>query len=121
MRPKQALRPCVMLLVACQLAAAVAQPLTERGWKTYQDNRYAFRYPAGLVTTSHPNGVVELHSLDKEFRMRASARTNSENDTVQSAWQQRPKEQKDQLAEQHQLSSPLEISDDDVLAESKSA
>ncbi|MGH6610412.1 MAG: PASTA domain-containing protein, partial [Burkholderiaceae bacterium] len=45
-----------------------------------------------LVTTSHPNGVVELHSVDREFRMRASARINSEKDTVQSAWQQRLKE-----------------------------
>lgn len=68
------------------------EPLNERGWKTYQDNRYAFRYPAGLVTTSHRNGVVELHSVDREFRMRASARINSEKDTVQSAWQQRLKE-----------------------------
>ncbi len=68
------------------------EPLDERGWKTYQDNRYAFRYPAGLVTTSHRSGVVELHSLDREFRMRASARINSEKDTVQSAWQQRLKE-----------------------------
>ena len=68
------------------------EPLDERGWKLYQDNRYAFRYPAGLVTTSHSNGVVELHSLDREFRMRASARINSEKDTVESAWQQHLKE-----------------------------
>lgn len=68
------------------------KPLEERGWSAYQDNQYTFRYPAGLVTTSHLNGVVELHSLDQEFRMRASARINSENDTVQSAWQQRVKE-----------------------------
>ncbi len=92
MRAKQALRRCVMLLVACPLAAAVAQPLDERGWKTYRDNRYAFRYPAGLVTTSHPDGGVELHSLDREFHLRASSRINSEKDTVQSAWQQRLKE-----------------------------
>ena len=68
------------------------EPLGERGWKTYQDKLYAFRYPAGLVTTSHPNGVVELQSLDQEFRIRASSRVNSENGTVQSAWQQRLKE-----------------------------
>ncbi len=68
------------------------EPLDERGWKTYQDNRYAFRYPAGLLTTSHGNGVVELHSLDREFGMRASARINSEKDTVESAWQQGLKE-----------------------------
>ena len=68
------------------------EPLDERGWQIYQDNRYAFRYPAGLVTTSHRNGVVELHSLDQEFRMRASAGINSQKDTVQSAWQQRLKE-----------------------------
>ena len=68
------------------------KPLDERGWKTYQDNRFAFRYPVGLVTTSHPNGVLELHSLDREFRMRASTRINTEKDTVESAWQQRLKE-----------------------------
>lgn len=68
------------------------EPLDVRGWKTYQDDRYAFRYPSGLVTTSHRNGVVELHSLDREFRMRASAQINSEKRTVQSAWQQRLKE-----------------------------
>ncbi len=49
MRMKQALRWCAMLLVACPLVAAVAQPLNERGWKTYRDDRYAFRYPAGLL------------------------------------------------------------------------
>ena len=68
------------------------EPLDARGWKTYQDHGYAFRYPAALVTASHRNGVVELHSLDREFRMRASTRINSEKDTVQSAWQQRLKE-----------------------------
>ncbi len=120
-----------MLLLACPLSAAVAQPaaplttvaqrsteamqttaspgspqatnlapqrnearksLNERGWKTYRDNRYAFRYPAGLVTASHPNGAVELDSLDQEFHMRASSRINSEKETVQSAWQQRLEE-----------------------------
>ena len=68
------------------------EPLDERGWKTYQDNRYTFKYPADLMTTAHRNGVVELHSPDREFRMHASARINSEKDTVQSAWQQRLKE-----------------------------
>lgn len=68
------------------------EPLDERGWKTYQDDRYAFRYPANLETTSNRNGVVELRSLDEEFRMRVSARTNSEKRTLQSFWQQRLKE-----------------------------
>ncbi len=44
------------------------------------------------MTTSQRNGVVELHSADREFRVRASARINSKKDTVQSAWQQRLKE-----------------------------
>ena len=65
------------------------EPLDSRGWQTYQDDRYTFRYPADLVTASQRNGVVELHSLDREFRVRASARINSKKDTVQSAWQQR--------------------------------
>ena len=65
------------------------EPLDARGWQTYQDDRYTFRYPADLVTASQRNGVVELHSLDREFRVRASARINSKKDTVQSAWQQR--------------------------------
>ena len=68
------------------------EPLDARGWQTYQDDRYTFRYPADLVTASHRNGVVELHSLDQAFRVRASARINSKKDTVQSAWQQRLKE-----------------------------
>ena len=68
------------------------EPLDTRGWQTYQDDRYTFRYPADLVTASHRNGVVELHSVDREFRVRASARINSKKDTVQSAWQQRLKE-----------------------------
>ncbi|HVE88541.1 MAG TPA: PASTA domain-containing protein [Burkholderiaceae bacterium] len=68
------------------------EPLDDRGWKTYQDNRYAFRYPADLVTTSHGNGVVELHSADRQFRIRASSQINSQKDTVQAAWQQRLKE-----------------------------
>ncbi|MGZ9075404.1 MAG: PASTA domain-containing protein [Burkholderiaceae bacterium] len=68
------------------------EPLGERGWQIYRDNRYGFRYPARLVTTSHSNGVLELHSLDREFHMRASSRINSEKDTVQTAWQQRLKE-----------------------------
>ena len=68
------------------------EPLDASGWKTYQDDRYAFRHPAHLVTTSQRTGVVELHSPDREFRMRASARTNSKKDTLQSAWQQRLKE-----------------------------
>ena len=68
------------------------EPLDARGWQTYQDDRYTFRYPADLVTTLHRNGVIELHSLDREFRVRASARINSKKDTVHSAWQQRLKE-----------------------------
>jgi hypothetical protein len=68
------------------------EPLDASGWKTYQDDRYTFSYPAGLVTTLDRNGVVELHSVDREFRMRASARINSEKRTVQSAWQQRLKQ-----------------------------
>jgi hypothetical protein len=68
------------------------EPLDSRGWQTYQDDRYTFRYPADLVTASHRNGGVELHSLDREFHIRASARINSKKDTVQSAWQQRLKE-----------------------------
>ena len=68
------------------------EPLDASGWKAYQDDRYAFRYPADLVTTSPRTGVVELHSADRDFRMRASARTNSKKDTLQSAWQQRLKE-----------------------------
>src|SRR5918993_464689 len=68
------------------------EPLDARGWKTYQDDRYSFRYPADLVTASHRNGVVELHSLDREFRVRVFARINSKKDTVQSAWQHRLKE-----------------------------
>ena len=68
------------------------EPLNERGWQTYRDSQYAFRYPAGLVTTPQPNGGVEVHSPDREFRMLASARVNSEKATVESAWQQRLKE-----------------------------
>lgn len=68
------------------------EPFDASGWKTYQDDRYAFRYPADLVPKSQRNGVVELHSADREFRMRASARINSKKDTLQSAWQQRLKE-----------------------------
>ncbi len=68
------------------------EPLDVSGWKTYQDDRYAFRYPADLVTASQRNGGVELHSVDREFRVRASARINTKKDTVQSAWQQRLKE-----------------------------
>ena len=68
------------------------EPPDAGGWKTYQDSRYAFRYPSGLVTTSDRNGVVELQSVDREFRMRASSRINSEKRTVESAWQQRLKE-----------------------------
>ncbi|HVG05737.1 MAG TPA: PASTA domain-containing protein [Burkholderiaceae bacterium] len=44
------------------------------------------------MTTSHGNGVVELHSVDREFRMRVSSGINSQKDTIQSAWQQRLKE-----------------------------
>ena len=73
-------------------AKNTAPPLDERGWKLYRDDRYAFKHPADLVTTSHPSGAVELHSRDQEFQMRASSRINSEKDTVQSAWQQRLKE-----------------------------
>jgi PASTA domain len=68
------------------------EPPDELSWKTYQDNRYAFRHPARLVTSSNRNGVVELQSPDQEFRIRASARINSEKDTVEAAWQQRLKE-----------------------------
>ena len=68
------------------------EPFDASGWKTYQDDRYTFKYPAGLMTILDRNGGVELHSPDREFRMRASSRINSEKRTVESAWQQRLKE-----------------------------